>query len=151
MVVGLLLAIAGIGAICALIYRAAVYALPLAVGVWAGFAVLHAGSGPLLAVAIGFVAGAILFGIGQSVWDSSFPKPVRNAVALLFVVPAMWTGYCASQQIVELVTLPSAWSYVLAVVGAVVVGIAAFARLSADSSLTAHSKSVTLEASRCSR
>jgi len=149
MIFGLLLALIGIGAACALIYRAAVYAVPFATGVWAGFAALHAGSGPLVAIAIGFVTGAIVFGIGQSVWDSSLPKPVRYAMGLLFVVPAVWTGYCTSQQIAELVTLPGAWSFVIAAVGAVAVGIAAFARLSANSSLnTRHFKAVPAESPR---
>ncbi len=48
MIFGLLLAVAGIGAACALIYRAAVYAVPFATGVWAGFAALDAGSGRAL-------------------------------------------------------------------------------------------------------
>jgi hypothetical protein len=149
MIFGLLLAVAGIGAACALIYRAAVYAVPFATGVWAGFAALDAGSGPLLAIAIGFVTGAIVFGIGQSVWDSSLPKALRHAVALLFVVPAMWTGYCAAQQIAGLLTLPLAWSFVLAASGAVAVGMTAFARLSASSSRTTHhSISTGLEISR---
>lgn len=131
MIFGLLLALIGIGAACALIYRAAVYAVPFATGVWTGFAALHAGSGPLLAIAIGFVTGAIVFGIGQSMWDSSLPKMARYAVALLFVLPAMWTGYCATQQIAGLVALPFAWNSVLAAIGAVTVGVTAFARLSA--------------------
>lgn len=138
MVIGLLLAIAGIGAACALMYKAAVYAVPSAVGVWAGFAAFRTGSGPVLAITIGFVTGAVVFGIGRSVWDSSLPKPVRYAVALVFVMPAMWTGYCASQQIAELVTLSGTWSFALAAVAAVTVGITAFARLSSNSSLPAH-------------
>ena len=133
MIFGLLLALIGIGAACALIYRAAVYAVPFATGVWAGFAALHAGSGPLVAIAIGFVTGAIVFGIGQSVWDSSLPKTARYAVVLLFVLPAMWTGYCATQQIAGLVALPFVWNFVLAAIGAVAVGMTAFARLSARS------------------
>lgn len=129
MVIGLLLAIAGIGAACALIYRAAVYAVPFATGVWVGFAALHAGSGPLLAIAIGFVTGAIVFGIGQSVWDSSLPTMVRYAVALLFVVPAVWTGYGATRQIAELFGRANPWAIALSIIGAAAVGIAAFTRL----------------------
>src|SRR6185437_14314151 len=112
---GLLLAIAGISAAGALIYKMAVYAVPSAVGFWAGFAALHSGSGPLLAIAIGFVTGAAVFGVGQSVWDSSLPKPVCYAVALVFVMPAMWTGYSASQQIAGLMNLPGTWSFVAAI------------------------------------
>jgi len=129
MVVGLLLAIAGIGAASALIYKAAVYAVPSAVGIWAGFAAFRTGSGPLLAIAIGFVVGAIVFGVGQSVWDSSLPKTARYAVALLFVLPAMWTGYCATLQVAELVGPADLWAAVPAIIGAVAVGVTAFVRL----------------------
>lgn len=41
MVFGLLLMVFGIGAFCALIYKMAVYALPVMVGLWAAFAALR--------------------------------------------------------------------------------------------------------------
>ena len=62
-----------------------------AVGFWCGFAALHSGSGVVVAFAIGFVAGAIVFGVGQSVWNSRRPRVFRYAIVLLFVVPAVWT------------------------------------------------------------
>jgi hypothetical protein len=129
MVVGLLLAIAGIGAFCVLIYKAAVFALPVAVGFWCGFAALHSGSGVVVAFAVGFVAGAIVFGIAQSVWNSRQPRVFRYAIVLLFVVPAVWSGYCATEQLSALVVPSAIWRAALAVVGAVAVGLTAFARL----------------------
>lgn len=120
---------AGIGMLCALICRAAVYALPMMVGVWAGFAALHSGSGPILGFAVGFVVGAIVFGIGQSVWNSRQPKALRFVVALLFVLPAVWTGYCAAQQILIFVVPSPSWQIGAAVLGAIAVGLTAFIRL----------------------
>ncbi len=45
MVFGILLTLFGIGAACALLYNAMVYALPVGLGMWAGFALMHAGAG----------------------------------------------------------------------------------------------------------
>jgi len=129
MVFGLFFMAFGIGAFCALVYKMAVYALPVMVGLWAGFAALHSGSGAMLAFGIGFVVGAIVFGIGQSVWNSSQPKAFRYAVALLFVVPAVLTGYYTTQQFSTLVVPSVSWQFVSAVAGAIAVGLTTFARL----------------------
>jgi hypothetical protein len=129
MVFGLFLALFGIGAFCVLIYKMAVYALPVMVGLWAAFAALHSGSGLILASAVGFVVGTIVFGIGQSVWNSRQPKVLCYAVTLLFVVPAVLTGYYTTQQLSTLVVPSSSWQLVSAIVGAVAVGVTAFVRL----------------------
>ena len=135
MVLGLFFVMIGIGVFCASIFNFAVYALPAAAGLWAGFAALHSGSGPLLAFAIGFVAGAIVFGIGQSVWNSRQPRFLRYGVTLLFVVPAVWTGYCATQQISVFFVPAASWQFASAVVGAVAVGLTAFVRLTSGRSV----------------
>ncbi len=119
----------GIGAFCALIYKMAVYALPVMVGLWAAFAALHSGSGPVLAFAVGFVVGVAVFGIGQLVWNSRQPKALRYAVALLFVAPATLTGYYTTQQFSTLFVPSPAWQFVSAIVGAIAVGLTAFVRL----------------------
>lgn len=135
MVFGLLLALFGIGMFCGLIYKASVYALPMAVGSWCGFAALHSGSGVVVAFAVGFVAGAIVFGIGQAVWNSRQPRVFRFAIVLLFVVPAVWTGYCATEQLSAFVVPSAIWRLALAVVGAMAVGLTAFARLTTGASV----------------
>jgi|SRR6185437_11602763 len=137
MVFGLFLALLGIDAFCVLIYKMAVYALPVIIGLWVAFAALHSGSGPILAFAVGFVAGAVVFGIGQSVWNSRQPKVLHYAVALLFVVPAMLTGYYTAQQFSTLVVPSPSWQGVSAIAGAVAVGLTAFVRLSNVRTLSA--------------
>jgi hypothetical protein len=124
-----LFALFGIGAFCALIYKTAVYALPAVAGFWCGFAAFHSGSGVIVAFALGAVAGGIVFGIGQSVWNSSLPKYLRYAVVLLFVIPAVWAGYCATQQLSAFIVPSTAWQLAVAVVGAIAVGVTAFMRL----------------------
>lgn len=129
MVFGLLLMAFGIGAFCALIYKMAVYASPVMVELWAAFAALHSGSGPVFAFAVGFVVGVAVFGIGQSVWNSRQPKALRYAVAFLFVAPATLTGYYTTQQFSTLVVPSPSWQFVSAIVGAIAVGLTALARL----------------------
>lgn len=126
---GLLIISVGIGGFCALLYKAAVYAVPVAVGLWAGFAALHLDSGALIAFAVGVVVGAIVFGLGQSVWNSQLPKGLRYAVAVLFVGPAVWTSYCAIQQLAVVFVPGAVWQIAAAIVGAVSVGATAFLRL----------------------
>lgn len=129
-----------------LIYRAAVYAVPFATGVWAGFAALDAGSGPLLAIAIGFVTGAIVFGIGQSICNSNLPRVLRYGVVLVFVVPAVWIGYSTTRQIAELFGPADPWTTSMSIFGAVAVGITAFARLAGvPASDELHFRSVAIE------
>ena len=122
----------GIGAFCTLIYKTAVYALPAAVGFWCGFAALRSGSGVIVAFAVGFVTGVVVFGIGQSIWNSSLPRTLRYASALLFVAPAVWTGYCATQQLSTLVVPSTAWQLAVAIVGAIAVGLTTFVRLTGN-------------------
>jgi hypothetical protein len=129
MAFGLLLMVFGIGAFCALIYKMAVYALPVMVGLWAAFAALHSGSGPVLAFAVGFVVGVAVFGIGQTVWNSRQPKALRYAVAFLFVAPATLIGYYTTQQFSTLIVPSSSWQLVSAIVGAIAIGLTAFVRL----------------------
>ncbi len=68
-------------------------------------------------------------GVGQSIWSSRQPKILRYAVAAVFIVPAVWTGYCATQQISTLIVPSATWQSALAIVGAVAVGLTAFVRL----------------------
>lgn len=131
MVSGLFLTLFGIGAFGTLIYKAAVYALPVAVGFWCGSVALHSGSGVIVAFAVGAVAGAIMFGIGQSIWNSSLPRILRYAITFLFVAPAIWAGYCTTQQLSTLFVPSTAWQLAVTIGGAVAVGLTSFMRLSA--------------------
>jgi hypothetical protein len=90
-----------------------------------------------------------VFGIGQSICNSNLPRVLRYGVVLVFVVPAVWTGYSATRQIAELFGPADPWAIALSIVCAVAVGTAAFVRL-VDLSAPdkAHYKSVALESRR---
>ncbi len=127
---GILASFAALGAVYWLLFNLAVFALPFFAGVSAGMAAFHSGAGPVGAFAAGILAGAATLVAGQLA-VTLLPSPLlRGGVALLFAAPAAFAGYHASHGIAAM-TMPSeAWRQAFAVVGGLVVGITAFARLS---------------------
>lgn len=131
MVFGLLLTVVGLGALCALIYNCAVYALPFAAGLWVFFGVLHLGGGYLGAIVIGLVAGGVALGLGQLILGSARSNVIRIAVVIAFVAPAALVGYSSGLQLSELAISSGVWQHIYAVIGAVSVGGTALVRLGA--------------------
>lgn len=137
---GLLLVFVGIGAACVLLYNVAVYALPFAIGVWVGFAVLHWGGGPILGIVIGLVAGGMAYGVGEQIFEHSHSVPLRLATAIVFVAPAVYVGYSGTLQLSALAMSSSFWEHVLAVIAAISVGSTTFIRLVAAQQMLEHHK-----------
>jgi hypothetical protein len=129
MVFSLLLMVFGIGALCALMYNAAVYALPGAVGVEVGFWAINSGAGSLGGVVVGLVAGVATFLLGQFVFATTRSDLLRIAVALAFVVPAVIAGYSALLEIAGWGVSSTLWRHIFSIGGAGVVGVTAFIRL----------------------
>jgi hypothetical protein len=128
-VVSILASIAAIGVICCLLFYLAVYALPLFAGVMAGVWAYGSGAGWLGGIAVGFVAGLATLLVGHLLLTFVKPLWLRLPIALAFVAPAAIAGYHATHGIVKH-TMPSdTWQVAFSLVGAVVVGITAFARL----------------------
>ena len=128
-VVSILASIAAIGVICCLLFYLAVYALPLFAGATAGVWAYGSGAGWLGGIAIGFVAGLATLLVGHLLLTFVKPLWLRLMIAAVFVAPAAIAGYYATHGIVKH-TMPSdTWQVAFSVVGAVVVGITAFARL----------------------
>lgn len=129
MVFGLLMTVLGIGALCVLLYSAAVYALPVGLGICAGYQLLQWGVGSVAAIIGGFVIGGIVFGIGYTVLASSRPGPLRVAVVVAFVVPAMLAGYGAALDLSAMGLASGFWQHAVAVMGGLAVGGTTLARL----------------------
>ena len=128
-ILGILLCMAGIVALCWLMFNLAVFALPFFAAVTAGMAAMHSGAGPFGAVAVGFIAGLGTLAIGQLAIALVPSILVRGAIALVFAGPAAFAGYHATHGLAAL-TMPSeAWRQVFAVFGAVVVGLTALGRM----------------------
>ena len=128
-ILGILLSIAAIGFFCWLLFTLAVFALPFFAGVSLGLWAYHTGAGWLGAIIVGLVGAALTLGIGQFLLIVVQPLWARMLIALVFVAPAALAGYHATHGIVKH-TMPSeTWQLAFSVIGAVAVGIAAFARL----------------------
>jgi hypothetical protein len=128
MILSISLMFAGVGLLCIVMYFSAVYALPVAVGFWAGFWALHSGAG-IGSVAIGLAAGTLTFALGQITLSTSHSAPVRWAIFLAFVLPASYAGYRIVLQLAEIGIPSLVWRHGFAVIGAIVVGISCIARL----------------------
>jgi hypothetical protein len=129
---GIVLNIVGLGFFCWVLFALAVYALPLFVGMTAGLYAHESGIGPLGAIALGIVAAALVLVIGQTIFSLARTPILRIAVALMFAVPAALAGYYATFGLSGLTMTSDVWRQVFAVVGAVVIGATAWARLAAS-------------------
>lgn len=128
-IIAILATLAGIAALCWLLFNLAVFALPLFAGVTVGAWAHETGAGIPGAVIVGAVAAATTFGLFQLLLLVARPAWIKLVVILAFVAPAAVAGYHATLGIVKL-TMPSDnWQLVFSVVGAAAVGVTAFMRL----------------------
>src|SRR5580698_9034552 len=129
-IVGIILSVFGIGFFCWLLFTLAVYGLPFFAGLSAGLAVFHSGSGVIGALIVGGLAGGATLAIGQIVFATVRTPLIRAAIALLYAVPATIAGYHATLGLAHIGVPSEAWREVFAVIGAVLVGGTAWARMS---------------------
>lgn len=128
MMFGLLMTALGIGALCVLLYSAAVYALPVGLGVWAGHQLMQWGAGPVAAIIAGFAVGGVAFSIGHTVLASSRSGPLRIAVVVAFMVPAVLAGYGTAFDLSAMEFTSEFWQHALAALSATAVGGVTYAR-----------------------
>src|SRR3954447_25498636 len=128
-VIGILLNIVGLGVVCWALFTLAVYALPFFVGMTAGMYAYQIGTGPITAIIVGFVAGAFGLSVGRCLFSAARYPIVRLVVALLFAIPAAWAGYEVTLNLAGIGISSERWRGAVALVGAVVVGGTAWARL----------------------
>ncbi len=138
MVFSLILIGAGIIGLSVLLYRFAVYALPAAIGIQIGFWMYQHGAGVIGAFFIGLLAGGAVFALAQVLLADARPAPLRFLILLIFMLPAAYAGYSMVLQLAELGSLSYFWRELYAIVGAIVVGWSAGARLMAPSSMLRH-------------
>ena len=131
---GIILSIAAIGFFCWLLFTLAVFALPFFAWITAGAWAYDTGAGWLGAILVGVVAAGLTLGIGQVLLGIVRPLWARMLIALAFVAPAAIAGYHATHGIVKH-TMPSeTWQLAFSLIGAIAVGITAFARVTAMAS-----------------
>ncbi|MPT22326.1 MAG: hypothetical protein E2577_04545 [Starkeya sp.] len=126
--IGILLSMVTIAFFCWLPFTLAVFALPLFAGITAGTWAYGTGAG-WLGVVVGLVVAGLTFALGQFLFAIVRATWVRLLIAAAFVVPAAAAGFHATHGIVKH-TMPSqTWQMVFSIIGAGVVGIVAFVRI----------------------
>jgi hypothetical protein len=129
LIIGIILAFVALAYLCWLLFALAVYALPFFAGLSAGLAAYHSGSGPIGAVIVGVVAGAVTVLLGQVAFATVRSPLIRGTVALLFAAPAALAGYYAALGLAHLAIPGEGWRGAIAVVGAIIVAVTAWVRM----------------------
>jgi hypothetical protein len=129
LILGLILSVFAIGFFCWLLFTLAVYALPFFVAVTVGVAAYHHDSGLFGAFLVAMLAGAATLALGQLAFALVPSTWVRAVIALVFAAPAAVAGYEATYGLAHLGVVSAAWCGALAVIGAILTGGTAFARM----------------------
>ena len=129
LIIGIVLSFIGLAYLCWLLFSLAVYALPFFVGVTAGFAAYHSGSGAIAAIIVGAIVGSIILVVGQIAFTSLRSPLMRAALAVFFAIPAAVAGYHAADGLAHLVVAADAWRDAIAFAGATIVAATAFIRM----------------------
>ena len=128
-IIGLFSASVGIGFFCWLLFTLAVYALPFFAGMTAGLAAYHSGSGVIGAIIVAVLAGGATLAIGQIAFATVRTPLIRAVIGLLYAVPAAIAGYHATLGLAHIGVPSEGWREAFAVVGAILVGGTAWARM----------------------
>lgn len=126
--VTLMIILGGVAAIYLiwLLFRLAVFALPLYSAIGAGLFVHTRGYGTTAMLLSGFAAGLIVLLAGQAVFVSVRSPLLRFLVVLLFAVPAGFAGYKAMTGLLGLLIDVGVWVNWLAVAGGLATASAAW-------------------------
>jgi len=129
MIFSVLLAVVGVGILAALLFNAAVYALPVVVGVWTLQQAIAHGSGAVSAIVLAIIAGAAVYAAGHFVFETNTSRGVRLAVALLFAIPALLAGYELALTLFHIGLASSIWLNAFAALGGLFVAACTVGRL----------------------
>jgi hypothetical protein len=129
LIIGLVLSVVGLGFFCWLLFTLAVYTLPFFVGMTAGLAAYHSGSGVVGALVVGVFAGGATLALGQIAFATVRTPLIRAVIGFLFAVPAAIAGYHATLGLAHIGVPSEGWREAFAVVGAILIGGTAWARM----------------------
>ena len=129
MFLGIFLSFAAVGFFCWLIFTLAIFALPFYAGLSVFLWCYGAEFGWFLSFLLGAFAAGLTLAVGQALFELVRPVWARLAIALAFVAPAAVAGYHVALGILRL-TIPSEpFQIGLAIIGAMLVGGAAFSQM----------------------
>jgi intracellular septation protein A len=129
MVAVLIMCVMLTGTLCVLAYRFAVHALPIVLGFQIAHVVFGTGAGLIGAGIVGLVSGAVAFGLLSVIFVSVKSPIVRVIIGLVFALPAAGAGYALMAGMTASAVPSEIWRQIFCIVGAVLVGAAAFTPL----------------------
>lgn len=129
MALGLILSVFGLGSLWLLLFRASTYAVPIFVGLTAGWYAFKAGAGPIGALAIGAVASGAFLAAIQAAFCWSRSLLFRGVIALMFAGPAAYVGYHVVLAIAQHGVPSELWRHTFGIAGAGIFGLTAVSRL----------------------
>lgn len=126
-----ILSLFGLGFLCWLLFNLAVYALPVFVAISTGQLALASGAGPVGAILVGLFTGAVTIVLGQIAFATIRSQPIRLALGALYALPAGVVGFSSIRGLSGIGGASETWTLVFASIGALVVGVTAWARVAA--------------------
>ena len=128
-VIGIVLSVIGVGFFCWLLFTLAVYALPFFAGLTAGLVAFHSGTGIIGAIVVAAIVGTLTLAAGQVAFATARTPLVRAAIAFVFAAPAAVAGYHATLGLAQIGMSSQGWCEAVAVLGAILTGGTAWARM----------------------
>src|SRR5712675_1432638 len=129
-IIGILLNVVVLGVFCWALFALATHALPFFVGMTVGIYSFQVGAGPFGAIVVGFVTAGFTFVVGQFAFSVARSPIVRLVIGLLFAIPAARAGYDVTLALAHIGIPSEWWRESFAVLGAIVIGSTAWARVS---------------------
>ena len=129
MIISTILSLFGLGVICWVLFSLAVYALPFFVAVTVGHTLYTSEVGLIGAISAAFIAGTATLIFGQIAFATIRSTPVRLTLGALYAFPAGIAGFHAIKGLSGMGGADETWTFVFAGIGAVVIGVTAWARV----------------------
>ena len=129
MALGLILCVFGLGSLWLLLFRASTYAVPIFVGLTAGWYAFRAGAGPIGALALGAVASGAFLAASQVAFSLSRSLLFRALIAFVFAGPAAYVGYHLVLAVAQYGVPSDLWRHTFAIAAAGIFGLTAVRRL----------------------
>ncbi|MGO7542329.1 hypothetical protein ACC680_27525 [Rhizobium ruizarguesonis] len=124
-----MLSVVLIGAMCALAYTLATYALPFLFAVTMTRLAFATGAGSVGAGLIGLFAGAAAYGFLVYLFATLRSSSLRLVIALMFAIPAAIAGYALVHGITREAIPSDIWRQIFCGVGGIFVGLSALSKL----------------------
>ncbi|MGV2184099.1 hypothetical protein [Rhizobium rhizogenes] len=128
-----MLSVVLIGAMCALAYTLATYALPFLFAITVTRLAFTTGAGFVGSGFIGLFAGVAAYGLLAYLFVTLRSSGLRLAIALMFAIPAAIAGYALVYGITREAIPSEIWRQIFCGVGGIFVGLSALSKLAGPS------------------